>query len=167
MKAKVDSISSDASGNIAYYVDLNEARVQERILNYLRYGVPGSDQKHGHSIRLQCRVTPIVSDILQSIKEKSPVNYWKTQSDQLRSVIAVGSYVSSIFLNEAEGVAVLDKEFRVFEFVNQIARQVRESELAVEIRRAIYAKSTMPLDLDVMLDELKSAARGKLGSGYK
>lgn len=157
MKARKSRLSRDSNGDCAFYVDLNDPIAQEKMVNYIKYGVPASDTKHGHHIRLQCKVTPVQADILQSLKEKAPGNYWKSQSDQLRSVIALGTFVISKFLNEAQQIPSLKKEFQLLDVINMISRKVREGELTVEARKAIYGINTNPFDVDKMLEDLHEA----------
>ena len=160
MKAKssgVNGVNSDNNGEFSFYVDLNDAKSQDKIANYIKYGVPASDSKHGHHVRLQVKVIPVCADILQSIRDKAPANYWKNQSDLLRSVISVGSYVMVKFLNEAQSIKSLKKDFQLLDIINLISRKVREGELEVEVRKAIYGINAQPFDVEKKINELLSS----------
>jgi len=158
MKRKRNGLNGDNNGDHAYHVDLNDPKVQEKIVAYVRYGVAAMDSKHGHSAKLQCRATPIQADMLQALREKAPNGYWKTQSDQLRSIIAVGTYVSMRVLKEVEHIPHLAREFQVLDTINMISRRVREQELEVEARRAISELSANTFDIDKLFDFLKMNA---------
>jgi hypothetical protein len=161
MKEKNKGIYGDNNGEFSFYVDLNDPKSQDKIVNYIKYGVSASDSKHGHHVRLQCKVIPVQADILQSVREKAPGNYWKSQSDLLRSVISVGTYVIIKFLNEAHYIKTLKKEFQLQDIINLISRNVREGELEVEARKAIYGINTQPFDPQAKIEELVAAMNKK------
>ena len=154
MKAKSSGVNIDNNGEFSFYVDLNDPKSQDKIVAYIKYGVPASDSKHGHHVRLQCKVTPVQADILQSLREKAPGNYWKSQSDLLRSVISVGTYCVIKFLNESHAIKSLRKEFQLLDVINLISRNVREGELEVEVRKAMHGINTQPFDPEKKLEEL-------------
>ena len=161
MRAKKSKINSDSNGDCAFFVDLNDPASQEKILNYLRFGVPASDAKHGHHVRLQCKVTPIQADILASLREKAPNGYWKNQSDLMRSLVSLGAFVALKALNDAEHITGLNKEFKLLDMVNLISRETRELELAVQTRKAINNINVQPYDIDQELEDLTNLRRAR------
>jgi hypothetical protein len=161
MKARKSRISSDSNGDSAFYVDLNEPGSQEKIVQYIRFGVPASDSKHGHHVRLQCKVTPVQADILASLREKAPKGYWKNQSDLMRSLVALGAFVTLKFLNNSENIKDLKKEFKLLDLINLVERNTREAELTVETRKAIYNINTQPYDIDSAIQDLVAEMQRK------
>jgi hypothetical protein len=157
MRNKSGKLNGDNAGNHATYVDLNDEKVQGKILAYIRNGVPASDKKYGHHVRLQTKVIPIQADILESIREKAPAGYWKNQSELLRSVIAVGCYVTLRYLNHAEDIKPMAKDFQLLDIINMIAKQTREGELEIEARKAIFALNSNPVSTDQLIVKLQEA----------
>lgn len=129
MNVKKESIhNEEKSGSV---VDLSNNKCQKKMLDYLQYGVASSDKK-GHCVHLQVKTTPIQGDILESIRAKVPQNYWKSQSQVLRSVISLGCYVALKILENVDGVPQLKREFLLQEVINKANKQVRVSELLSE-----------------------------------
>jgi len=165
MKKHSGDLNGDNSGNHGNYVDLNDERVQEKILNYIRNGVPASDKKYGHHVKLQTKCIPVQADILESIREKAPAGYWKNQSELLRSIIAVGCYVTLRFLNHGEEIKSMAKDFKLLEIINLINRQTREGELEEEARRAIFSTNTSSFNKEAAIDQLHALIENQRQQG--
>lgn len=144
----------------ATVVDLNGDKSQQKIINYIKYGVPSSDSK-GHFIPLSVKVIPIQADILENIREKTKKKYWKNQSQLIRSILAVGTYVMLQFLNRVDDIDSLSKEFKLADLINQLNKRKREEELAIEVREMIrdLNKVKDPFDVDETIKVLQSYVR--------
>lgn len=137
MRNKKSTMNTDKQGGISFYVDLNDPKIQDKIMYYIRNGIATTD-KNGHQAKLQVRCIPVQADILESIRSKAPKGFWKTQSDLLRSIIAVGCFVTLKFLNEAEGIRELEKEFKLLDLLNMIGKKTRENDLAAQARKVAH-----------------------------
>jgi len=134
MNVKKESIhNEEKSGSV---VDLSNNKCQKRMLDYLQYGVASSDKK-GHSVHLQVKATPIQVDILESIREKAPKGYWKSQSQVLRSVISLGCYVALKIFENMDEMPQLKKEFHLQELINRANKKVRVGELISEAAKVV------------------------------
>lgn len=157
MKNKQSTMHSDSTGGNAFYVDLNDPQIQEKILYYLRNGIATTD-RNGHQAKVNFRCTPVQVDILESIKQKAPKGYWKTQSDLLRSIVAIGCFVTLKYLNSFEGIVSLEKEFKLLDLINMIAKKARENDLHAEARKTIYNYNLSHSDhefIDRTIEELQ------------
>lgn len=148
MNVKKESIHKK-DGSVAV-VDLNNAKVQKKMFDYLQYGVAASD-KRGHAIHLQTKVTPIQADILDGIKERGPKGYWKTQSQVLRSVISLGCYTALKILDKSDEISQFKEEFQLQELINRTNKRVRRNEILTEAVRAPVGALT----LDNIDEEIK------------
>ena len=156
MNVKKESIhAKESSGSV---VDLNNAKVQKRMLDYIQYGVPASDKKFGHNVLLQAKVTPIQADILEGIREKGPKGYWKSQSQLLRSAISLGCYVIIKFLEKSDDIPQLKNELQLQELINRANKQVRVSELLSESGK-IPLSVGRSVNIDEELDRIQKLLR--------
>lgn len=155
MKTKRSSINSDVTGSSSFFVDLNDTKVQEKLMHYLRNGVATRD-KNGHQIKVQTRCHPMQGDILDSILSKAPKGYWKSSSDLLRSVISIGCFVILNILNNHDAVEDLSKEFKLFELLNMIGKKAREANLHDEARDAIHSLNTSQFDINKLITQLET-----------
>lgn len=151
MNVKRESIHTKEKNRLA--VDLSKEGCQKKMVDYLQYGVASSDNK-GHSIHLQTKVTPVQGDILEGVRSKAPENYFKTQSQVLRSVISLGCYVALKIFENIDDIPNLKEEFQLQLLLNRVNKKKRINELFSESRRA-------PLDLKVEgnFDELSKMLR--------
>ena len=151
MNIKRESIhAKESSGSV---VDLSSKKCQEKMVDYLQYGVASSDKK-GHSIHLQVKAPPIQADILESIKAKAPKDYWKTQSQVLRSVISLGCYVALKIFENMEDIPQLEKEFQLQELINRANKRVRIGELLSEAEK-VPSNLRLLDDVDDELEKLR------------
>jgi len=150
MKVKKGSIHEREKCDVI--VDLNAKKHQEKIEKYIKHGIPASDAKHGHHVKLQVKVHPIAADILEDLREKTGRKYWKNQSELLRSVLSVGSYITQEFLKKSGS---LKREIVLLDLIHAVNRKKRESELALEVRKAIRELNKDPFDVDSKIKELQ------------
>jgi len=157
MKVKKESIHTKdkKETEVGELVDLNGAKCQKRMLDYVKHGVKASDSKYGHSIVLQTKATPVLGDILEGIREKAPKGYWKSQSQQLRSVISLGAFVMSKILEKSETIEDLHEEFELLALINQINKRIRKDEVFIEAAKVSERPSAISVEFKEIIAKLK------------
>ena len=162
------SIGEEGENNHGYEVDLNDSQVQEKIMDYLLNGLPSSDAR-GHFIHLQFKVHPVHADILESIKQLAPKNWFRTNSDLLRSACAIGCYVTLKFLKE--NCSTINENFKKLEMINDFEKEKRKRELIADIQRINYEARKSSVDTDTKLkevfDEMKQISESMKRQKYK
>ena len=105
----------------------NDEEFWNSIRNLARFGVPAYDKK-GHWTEIRVRVRPLQRDMIGAIREKLPDNWYKSQAQLYRSIIAVGCKTFLKLLNMGD-----DNWLEVLEGLNKIARQNRMEEFKAEM----------------------------------
>ena len=154
MKAKTGKINGDGKGKHAYYVDLNGEDTQRKIKEYIEDGAPPSD-KRGHSDRVQAKVHPVQVILLESLRSKAPKGWWASQSEQVRSLLALGCFVANKVLEEAHRVPEIQKDYKLGELLSMAKRKRCVSDLVDECRDAIRENNLNPLSKDDLIVNLE------------
>jgi hypothetical protein len=128
----------------------NDDEFWNSIRELARFGVPAYDKK-GHWTEIRVRVRPLQRDMVGAIREKLPDNWYKSQAQLYRSIIAVGCKTFLKLLNMGE-----DDWMVVLEGLNKIARQTRMEEFKAEmsILKQDIVNGTMESDEKVKVIDL-------------
>jgi len=119
----------------------------DKVQEFLRYGVPSTDKK-GHRSELRICVRPFQVDIINSIREKMPDGWFKSQASLVRSLIAVGCFVSLNYLEEkysSRGCVDVDWK-EILGSLNRISKTQRLKEFVIETR--VLENDIANLDID-------------------
>lgn len=143
--------------DVDFFVDLNGKEFQKKLYKYYTQGFARCD-KHGNTEKIQAKCHPWMKDMLAEIREKT--GRWKTESEQIRSLVMVGYHVIEACDNSILGKEFLQKLKRFLDIESMISRRQHEEDFLDRGKKAFKDLNASPrFDLDEFIDKVEDMAR--------